>query len=168
MIMKRSNELKTGLADHLARLWRYGLVLSGNRKIAEDLVHRTCIRANQTSHEFALAAKLDKSLFSMLHSIWWNELRSQHADGQSALNDAKARERDSPPHPILRRLLMLEDMQREAFFLVYVETLSYREAAAILEVPIETVMAQLANARERLAKLAAGSADPTPTQVKSG
>jgi RNA polymerase sigma-70 factor (ECF subfamily) len=63
---------------------------------------------------------------------------------------------------------MLEDMQREAFFLVYVETLSYREAAAILEVPIETVMAQLANARERLAKLAAGSADPTPTQVKSG
>jgi len=29
------------LAEHLARLWRYGLVLSGNRDTVEDLVQAT-------------------------------------------------------------------------------------------------------------------------------
>jgi len=33
--------VSAGLAEHLARLWRYGLVLSGNRDTVEDLVQAT-------------------------------------------------------------------------------------------------------------------------------
>jgi RNA polymerase sigma-70 factor (ECF subfamily) len=34
-------EVKAGLAPNLARLWRYGLVLSGSRDMADDLVQAT-------------------------------------------------------------------------------------------------------------------------------
>ena len=51
--------------------------------------------------------------------------------------------------PILREVLMLGEQEREALFLVYVEQLTYRQAAEMLEVPIGTVMTRLATARER-------------------
>ena len=39
------DEVAAGLARLLARLWRYGLVVSGNRDVAQDLVQATCVRA---------------------------------------------------------------------------------------------------------------------------
>ena len=47
----------------------------------------------------------------------------------------------------------LPEAQRETVFLVYVEGLTYREAAETLGVPIGTVMSRLAGARTRLAGL---------------
>ena len=38
-------EVSAGLAPNLARLWRYALVLSGARDVADDLVQATCVRA---------------------------------------------------------------------------------------------------------------------------
>ena len=49
-------------------------------------------------------------------------------------------------------------MQRETVYLVYVEGLTYREAAEALGIPIGTVMSRLAGARAKLAGLAAGRA----------
>ena len=40
------------MAAELTRLWRYGLVLSGNRDTAEELVQATCVRALERSHQF--------------------------------------------------------------------------------------------------------------------
>jgi RNA polymerase sigma-70 factor (ECF subfamily) len=38
-------EVRAGLEPSLARLWRYALVLSRARDVAEDLVQATCLRA---------------------------------------------------------------------------------------------------------------------------
>ena len=48
---------------------------------------------------------------------------------------------------------VLPQAQRETLFLVYVEGMTYREAAQVLDVPIGTVMSRLATARESLGKL---------------
>jgi RNA polymerase sigma-70 factor, ECF subfamily len=143
MIAEGSNEVRTALTDHLARLWRYGLVLSAKRNVAEDLVRRTCVRALEEPCEFASKLKFDRWLFSILRSIWLNEVRSRE------IHVSVVDFGNTVAHPILREVLMLGEQEREALFLVYVEELTYRQAAEMLEVPIGTVMTRLATARER-------------------
>ena len=53
MIARGSDELKAGLADYVARLWRYGLVLSKNRDVAEDLVRKTVSARSKTRTDSA-------------------------------------------------------------------------------------------------------------------
>src|SRR3954454_11174235 len=71
------DEVAAGLASYLPQLWRYGLIVSGNRDIAEDLVQATCVRALERSHQFSPGSRLDRWLFSILRSIWLNEVRSR-------------------------------------------------------------------------------------------
>ena len=54
---------------------------------------------------------------------------------------------------MLREVQDLPEVQRETVYLVYVEGLTYREAADTLAVPIGTVMSRLAAARAKLAGL---------------
>jgi RNA polymerase sigma-70 factor, ECF subfamily len=162
MIEKGPLEVRAGLVDHLARLWRYGLVLSGRRDVAEDLVQATCVRALERSHQFATGSRLDRWLFSILRSIWLNELRARRirqgegvVDAEAALifEGAKEIETNILVHQVLRHMEMLPQAQRETLFLTYVEGLTYRDTAEMLEVPIGTVMSRLATAREALSRL---------------
>ena len=152
----------SGLAAHLARLWRYGLILAGSRDTADDLVQATCLRAIERSHQFTPGTRLDRWLFSILHSIWLNELRAARyrrgeglVDAETALvfDGIKEIETNILAGQVLTHVQNLPEAQRETLFLVYVEGLTYREAAAVLDVPIGTVMSRLAGARERLAVL---------------
>jgi RNA polymerase sigma-70 factor (ECF subfamily) len=54
---------------------------------------------------------------------------------------------------VCRAMEQLPDEQRLVLALVSVDGLSYEEAAAVLEVPIGTVMSRLARARRRLHEL---------------
>ncbi len=64
------------MGEHLPRLWRYALVLSRQRHIAEDLVQATCVRALERGDQFVSGTRMDRWLLSILHSIWLNEVRS--------------------------------------------------------------------------------------------
>ncbi|MCP4380529.1 MAG: RNA polymerase sigma factor [Hyphomicrobiales bacterium] len=156
-----SHELvRAGLRAHLARLWRYGLVLSGNRDAAEDLVQATCLRALERSHQFQPGTRLDRWLLTILHRIWLNELRAaRYRQGQGQV-DAEvalvydglhAVEANIAAVQVLADVQMLPEAQRETVFLVYVEGFTYREAAEALDIPIGTVMSRLAAARVKLA-----------------
>ncbi|NKF32096.1 RNA polymerase sigma factor, partial [Pseudomonas sp. BGM005] len=70
-------DIRSGLTENLARLWRYGLVLSHQRDVADDLVQATCLRALERADQFVPGTRLDRWLFSILHSIWLNEIRSR-------------------------------------------------------------------------------------------
>jgi RNA polymerase sigma-70 factor (ECF subfamily) len=155
-------EVKSGLAPNLARLWRYGLVLSGARDVADDLVQATCLRAIERADQFQSGTRLDRWLFSILRSIWLNELRSRRVregggfvDASEALVVDGGREIETNifAAQVLREVGRLPEAQREAVLLVYVEGLSYREAAEVLASPIGTVMSRLAAARLTLGKL---------------
>lgn len=173
MIESGQLEVRAGLVNHLARLWRYGLVLSGRRDVAEDLVQATCVRALERSSQFARGSRLDRWLFSILRSIWLNELRSRRIRQGEGVVDAETTlffegaheiETNILAHQVLRRVQLLPQTQRETLFLAYVEGLSYRDTAAMLEVPIGTVMSRLAAARETLSKLNTSPEDASAAQ----
>jgi len=151
-----------GLPQTLPRLWRYGLVLSGNRDTAEELVQATCVRALERSHQFQAGTRLDRWLLAILHSIWLNEVRARKvrlgqglvdADAVLVFDGLKYTETNIWAGQVLREVQALPEAQRETVFLVYVEGMTYREAASLLGVPLGTVMSRLAAARAKLAGL---------------
>jgi RNA polymerase sigma-70 factor (ECF subfamily) len=154
------NEVQAGLSAHLRRLWRYGMVLSANSDMAEDLVQATCVRALERASQYEPGTRLDRWLFSILHSIWLNDVRSRRIRMGQGFVDAEtvlvtdglaAAENQVMANEVLRRVKALPEAQRATVFLAYVEGMSYREVAEILEIPIGTVMSRLATARAKLA-----------------
>jgi RNA polymerase sigma-70 factor, ECF subfamily len=155
-------EVRAGLEPSLARLWRYALVLSRARDVADDLVQATCVRAIERADQFVPGTKVDRWLLAILRSIWLNELRSRRiregrgfADAEQVLTTDGAREieMNTTASAVLRAIDQLPEAQRETVLLVYGEGYSYAEAAAALAVPIGTIMSRLAAARAALAKM---------------
>jgi RNA polymerase sigma-70 factor, ECF subfamily len=173
-VIASEEEIRSGLSQHLTRLWRYAIVLARQRDVADDLVQATCVRALERSGQFVPGTRLDRWLFSILHSIWLNEVRSRRVrmgqgfvDAEETLVFDGARETEMHilAEQVLKKVQVLPEAQRIAVFLTYVEGLSYREVAGILDVPIGTVMSRLAAAR---AKLADGMAPPDGTGQMNG
>jgi RNA polymerase sigma-70 factor (ECF subfamily) len=144
----------------LPRLWRLGLSLSGKRDIAEDLAQSACRRAIERRHQFVAGTRLDSWVFAILVSIWRNERRTEAIRARQSLADATdAVDFVSTSDPetalyhkqVVAEVGRLPEAQRETVMLVYVEGLSYAEAASVLDVPIGTIMSRLAAARLKLA-----------------
>ncbi|VVO10134.1 ECF RNA polymerase sigma factor SigR [Pseudomonas fluorescens] len=131
----------------------------------------TCVRALERSAQYVAGTRMDLWLLSILHSIWLNEVRARRvrqdggqADGQLALDDEYAAQTHVMAAQVIRRVDALPETQRETVYLTYVESLSYREVAEILQVPITTVMSRLATARLKLAEYPPLQAVPKTTE----
>ena len=151
----------------LPRLWRYGLILSRDPVAAEDLVQATALRAIERSSQFVAGTRLDRWLFSILRSIWLNQLRALRirtdhglVDAEDALvsDGAEQIETNILAGQVLRQAMGLPEAQRETLLLVYVEGFTYQEAANVLDVPIGTVMSRLAAVRLKLGGIEAPAA----------
>jgi RNA polymerase sigma-70 factor, ECF subfamily len=117
---------------------------------------------SERAHQFQPGTRLDRWLIAILHSIWLNEIRSRKVRQGQGLVDAdavlvfdgmKETETNILAAQVLREVQGLPEVQRETVYLVYVEGLTYREAAETLAIPIGTVMSRLAAARAKLAGL---------------
>lgn len=96
---------------------------------------------------------------TICRSIWLNEVRSRSVRRSQALSVTPEAELiaigpDSETNifatEVFTQVMQLPEAQRETVMLVFVEGYSYREAAAMLDVPIGTIMSRLANARQKL------------------
>ncbi|WP_288475113.1 sigma-70 family RNA polymerase sigma factor [uncultured Pantoea sp.] len=144
-------------------------MLSHDRDLAEELVQSTCVRALERSAQFTPGTRMDRWLFSILHSIWISDLRARKvrqgqgfADPDALLaSDMHALSDDNRQfRRIMQQVNALPEAQRNALFLVYVEGLTYQEAAETLSVPIGTIMSRLAAARATLARQTATAPAP--------
>lgn len=151
--------LLTELPALLPRLWRFALRLARDRHDAEDLVQRACVRALERRHQLQPGTSTLSWLFSIIHSVWLNEVRARQIrsnrsiEWNEELADTVADpaagnpERAALYQEIIAAVEKLPDAQRAVMLLIAVEGLSYREAAAVLDVPVGTVMSRLARAR---------------------
>jgi len=125
-------------------------------------VQATCVRALERARQFAPGTRLDRWTFSILHSIWLNEVRARSVrEGAGTIDAAdilvfegeREIEQNILAAQVFKEVQGLPEAQRTTLFLVYVEGLTYQEAAELLRVPIGTVMSRLAAARAKLSEL---------------
>lgn len=153
--------MRQGLATIYPRLWRYCLVLTGNKDTANDLAQAACLRALEKCDQFKIGTYFDRWLFRVTQRLWINEVRKQRVRQGEGLVSAEETDiidpKSTPEMNLFARQVLLEVMalpeaQRTAVSLVYVEGFSYKEAADVLDIPIGTVMSRLSAARAKLAK----------------
>lgn len=151
--------VRGAIQTHSRRVWRFGLALSGASDVADDLLQSTCVRALERHHQVTSYDRLDSWLMTICRSIWLNEVRSRSVRKAQALSVTPEAELiasgpDSETNifaaEVFTQVMQLPEAQRETVMLVFVEGYSYREAAALLEVPIGTIMSRLSNARQKL------------------
>ncbi|MGY0197263.1 RNA polymerase sigma factor [Leptothrix sp. BB-4] len=150
---------------HLPRLRRHARLLCGDATRADDLVQDTLERAaRQASHWTPTADRagsLRAWLLTLMHHLYLNQLRALRPHLHEVY-DADLHDAGHEPAALWqtrldleRALAQLTPAAREVLLLVGVEELSYEESAAVLGVPVGTVMSRLARARERLRSLMA-------------
>lgn len=150
-------DLHDEIAALLPRLRRFGRSLTGSREDADDLVQVALERALVHAAQWQPGTRLDSWLFRIAQNAWFDELRARRRRAETLLPQEAGElvgvdERGAQDDAIALRqaMAMLGDEQRAAVALVLVEGLSYKEAAAVLEIPIGTLTSRLARAREAL------------------
>ncbi len=141
----------------LPRLRRYARFLIDDPVRADDLVQTTLARARQMRNERSVATP-PAELLALLRAVYADEFE-QDPEQRSVI---RANGESPPVHSdhadgLVARLLMLPLEQREVVVLVAAERMSYEEIAALLRVPVATVIARLSQAREMLRSGAVGS-----------
>lgn len=146
------------LEAEIPALRRYARVLLRDGERAEDLLQDCLERALARRHLWR-PGSLRGWLFRMMRNLHLNEVRRQQRrpagesidDHEPALPATQGLRLEV--NRVLAAFEQLPEAQREALLLIAVESLSYREAARILEVPEGTVVSRVSRARERLRML---------------
>ncbi|MGU7780567.1 RNA polymerase sigma factor [Burkholderia sp. PU8-34] len=169
----RGERFRALVLPHLDAAYNLARWLSGNASDAEDVVQEACVRALR----FVDGCHGDNArpwLLTIVRHTWYTEWgRRTHAHEVAMPDTLDGTESPDDWHPAaedpLAQLLRGEDARlvnaalaklpteyREVLVLREMEDLSYREIAAIADVPVGTVMSRLARGRRRLAALLEG------------
>jgi RNA polymerase sigma-70 factor (ECF subfamily) len=152
--------LQPVIADHIVSLRRYARALLGDRVEADDLVQECLTRALSRAHLWRPGTNLRAWLFTILHNIHVNNLKSRraHVAAEGLAFAPEAHHRAAPPdqdarlelRDLERALRLIPDEQRQALLLVGMEGMSYEETAQVMGVPVGTIMSRLARGRDAL------------------
>lgn len=168
-------EVRAGLQEHAKSLWRFGYSLSGQPDVADDLVQATCVRALERAHQVNDATGVRPWLMTILRSIWLNEVRSRTIRKAQSLDVTPeselscfsvSSETNILASEVFSAVMALPEAQREVVVLVLVQGHAYREAAAILDVPIGTIMSRLHAARAKLRPFAEATSQTAMAENK--
>ena len=163
----------------IPRLRRYARVLTGDATRADDLVQETLARGWEKRRLWAAGTDLRAWLFTIMHNVFVNQRATAARDAQNVSLDAEGEAGVASQLPVrppqqthvellevLRELSRLPAEQREVLVLAAVEELRYEEIAAILSIPVGTVMSRLSRAREKLRRSVADSPGDSVTPLK--
>lgn len=152
-------DFEAAALPHLDYLYRTALRILQERSAAEDVVQEAYLQAWKSFHRFQLGTDCRAWMFTILfneirhHRRKWND-RWVEVDSEEQLEQNLPH---SPPIPeevrdedVLRALDSIPVDYRTVVLLADVQEFSYREIAAILEVPIGTVMSRLSRGRQLL------------------
>jgi RNA polymerase sigma factor (sigma-70 family) len=158
---KAMSEFCRQIEEQIPRLRRYARALTRDATRADDLVQSCLTRAVAKSHLWQPGTDLRAWLFTILHNVHVNEVRSAFREGVAvpieeaaplmtapASQDASLQLRD-----LDRAMARLAEEQRQVILLVGLEGMRYEEAAMVLQIPVGTVRSRLSRGRAELRSL---------------
>jgi RNA polymerase sigma-70 factor (ECF subfamily) len=156
--------LRQELVALLPRLRRFARTLTRHREDADDLVQRAVERALPRLGQWQPGTRLDSWMFTIVKNAWIDELRARGRHDAVFLPEEAGEnvgqaagdwpsQRHDQRLDVQRAMAQLNPDQRLVVGLVLVEGLPYKEAAAVLDIPIGTLTSRLARAREALQAL---------------
>ena len=127
---------------------------------ADDLVQITLERALLRLDQWRADTRLESWMFTIMKNAWIDEVRARARrarvlapeEAGENVGDCSA-EAQVTAMSVEAAMARLPDDQRIAVGLVLVEGLSYKEAAAVAEIPMGTLTSRLARGREALMRM---------------
>ena len=165
------------IVDLLVPLRRYARSLTRDTLRADDLVHDTLVRALEADGSLRPDTNLRTWMMTVLHNVFIDDQRrkrveARHADVLVQMNEAvalPAQEGQVRLAQIRRAFLTLPEEQRAALHLVTLEGMAYADAAAVLGIPIGTLMSRLGRGRAALRAFEdGGNRAPKPAGAPQG
>jgi RNA polymerase sigma-70 factor (ECF subfamily) len=146
------------VALHHENLYRFAFSLAGNADDAAELTQEAYVRLLTKGAQLRDRAKVKTWLFTTLYRIFtgWKRhaKRFPHLeivsveDELPALTQELADEVDG--EAVMETALELEEHFRAPLVLYYLQSLTYREIAQVLDIPIGTVMSRLSRGKDIL------------------
>ena len=153
----------TDLLAELPRLRRYARILTDDPEHADRLVEETLLRFRERQRDSGSDAARRTQLLALLRSVSADHTApcARHetaaatpfAERSNSIADPTGSAEHSVPDrgtEMLAQLRALPLEQREVLVLVAVEQMSYPDIAALLRLPVATVISRLSQAREVL------------------
>lgn len=145
------------------KLYRVAFSWSHNAALADDLVQETLTKALKNASQLRDPALLNGWLFGILANCWHDHFRQyremediEELEDYRCVNETTPEDEHAQAQIVSRvrgAVAKLPLVQRQVLTLVDLEEFSYIEVAAILAIPIGTVMSRLCRARQALKTL---------------
>jgi len=137
---------------------RYARSLTRDEQAADDVVQDALLKALEKRHLFRPDGSRRGWLLAIVHNIFVSTRRREEARARRDTRFARMltdhldpdQEHAATLQQVARAFAALPEHYRAILHLVAVEGQSYQEAAAILDIPIGTVMSRLSRARAAL------------------
>ena len=154
----RAGAFESFVEQHYQSAYRFAFSLTGTYDEACDLTQHAFFIAQTKGHQLRDQSKGKQWLFTVLHREFLSTRRRAAAHPETTMEFAEA---ELPLISVdnaialdaktaLAVLHALDETFKAPLALFYIEQLSYKEIASVLEIPIGTVMSRLARGKQML------------------
>jgi RNA polymerase sigma-70 factor, ECF subfamily len=159
--MSSTDRFEVIVGDHYEALFRFAMSLTRCESDARDLTQETFYVWARKGHQLRDISKVKTWLFTTLHRAFLAAQRRQSRYTHHDLDTVSDQLPVVSPElihrtdhaQVLRALAKLDEIFQPAIALFYLDDCSYKDIAAILEVPVGTVKSRIARGIGQLRKI---------------
>lgn len=159
--MNSAGQFEALVTEYYEPLYRFAMSLTRSESDAQDLTQQTFYIWAAKGHQLRERAKVKTWLYTTLHRAFLAGRRRQTRFPHHELEEVVAQLPTVAPSyapqgdasQVLSALARVDEVYQSAVALCYLEDLSYKEIAAILEVPVGTVKSRIARGLGQLREM---------------
>ena len=171
--MNSTDPFEALVSEHYQPLFRFAMSLTHDESDARDLTQHTFYTWAAKGHQLRDISKAKTWLYTTLHRAFLQSRRRQTRFPHHELDEVSPRLPVIEPDFVKRTdcslvlpaLGKVDDVFRGAVALFYLEDCSYKEIAAILDVPVGTVKSRIARGLAQLREILENGDESLPREI---